>query len=96
APPFGESSSFLVRTKDEGIFFTGDAILDHRLKSSLLATRPKVIVANTGECQFTKANPVLAPGTTMTLTAVELKEIARILPESNIFAVHMDAINIVH
>ena len=93
APPFGESSSFLLQTKDESLFFTGDAILDDRLKSSLLASRPKVIVANTGECQFTKPNPVLAPGITMTLTAAELKEIARILPESTIFAVHMDAIN---
>jgi len=93
APPFGESSSYFLQTKNDSVFFTGDAVLDERLRDSLTSTRPKKIVANAGECQFTKENPVLAPGVTMTLTAPELKEIARILPESKVIAVHMDAIN---
>ena len=93
APPFGESSSYFLQTKNETVFFTGDAIFDDRLKSSLTATQPKLIIANTGECQFTEENPVLAPGITMTLTRIELNEMTRLLPESKIIAVHMDAIN---
>lgn len=93
APPFGESSSFFLQTKEEGVFFTGDAIFDDRLKASLTVAQPKLIVANTGECQFTEENPVLAPGITMTLTTIELKKITQFLPKSKIIAVHMDAIN---
>lgn len=93
SPPFGESSSFFLKTENESIFFTGDAILDNRLKSSLNTARPRLIVANTGECQFAKENPVLSPGETMTLTKHELKEITELLPVSKIIAVHMDAIN---
>ncbi len=88
APPFGESSSYFLQTKNEGVFFTGDAIFDDRLKASLTATQPKLIIANTGECQFTEENPVLAPGITMTLTRIELNEMTRLLPESKIIAVH--------
>lgn len=92
-PPFGESSSFFLQADNESIFFTGDAILDNRLKTSLEAAQPRLIVANTGECQFTKENPVLSPGETMTLTKSELKKITHLLPASKIVAVHMDAIN---
>jgi len=93
APPFGESSSYVLRTKRDEIFFTGDAVLDDRLKRSLTEARPKLVVANAGACQFTKENPVLAPGITMTLTSEELKEMAQMLPGTKIVAVHMDAIN---
>lgn len=93
SPPFGESSSFFLQTSSESIFFTGDAILDERLKTSLEAAEPKLVVANTGECQFTKENPVLSPGEEMTLSKHELKKITQLLPASKIVAVHMDAIN---
>ncbi|RBL90147.1 MBL fold metallo-hydrolase [Chitinophaga flava] len=93
APPFGISSSYYLQTGKQSVFFTGDAILDELLTNSLLRTQPPVIVANTGECQFTRENPVLAPGITMTLTTGELKTITTLLPSTTIIAVHMDAIN---
>ena len=93
APPFGESSSYSLQTKSDTVFFTGDAILDDKLKSSLQASNPRTIVANAGACQFTKENPLLAPGMTMTLTAHELKETSQLFPHSTVVAVHMDAIN---
>ena len=93
AEPFGESSSFFIKTKSETLFITGDAILDDRLTTSLIETNPKLIVANTGECQFTEENPVLDPYITMTLTKTELKSIAKLLPNSKTIAIHMDAIN---
>lgn len=93
APPFGESSSFFLQIDNESIFFTGDAILDSRLKNSLAVAQPGLVIANTGECQFTKENPVLPPGEMMTLTKTELKKITHLLPASKIIAVHMDAIN---
>lgn len=93
APPFGESSSYYLKTKEASVFFTGDAILDERLKASLNATHPPVVIANTGQCHFTKENPVLAPGIPMTLTAEELKNITQLLPATKVVAVHMDGIN---
>jgi L-ascorbate metabolism protein UlaG (beta-lactamase superfamily) len=93
APPFGVSSSYLLQTPDDAVFVTGDAILDDKLRTSLATARPPLIVANTGACQFSQANPVLAPGVTMTLTAEELKQIATSMPSAKIVAVHMDAIN---
>jgi L-ascorbate metabolism protein UlaG (beta-lactamase superfamily) len=93
ALPFGESSSFCLQVERESLFITGDAILDDRLSNSLIETNPQVIVANTGECQFTDENPVLDPNITMTLTRSELKEITTFLPNSKLIAIHMDAIN---
>ncbi|MGN7824233.1 MBL fold metallo-hydrolase [Chitinophaga sp. 22536] len=92
-PPFGISSSWYLQSGASGVFITGDAILDDLLKSSLLATKPPIVIANTGECHFTRENPVLAPGITMTLTTGELKAITQLLPAATVVAVHMDAIN---
>ncbi len=92
-PPFGVSSSYVLQTPDDAVFVTGDAILDDQLRASLAASRPRLIVANTGACQFSQTNPLLAPGVTMTLTAEELKQIAMAVPSAKIAAVHMDAIN---
>ncbi|NLR67719.1 MBL fold metallo-hydrolase [Chitinophaga varians] len=92
-PPFGISSSWYLQSGTDAVFITGDAILDDRLKASLAATRPPIVIANSGECHFTRENPVLAPGITMTLTTGELKAITQLLPATTVVAVHMDAIN---
>lgn len=92
-PPFGISSSYHLQSGNDAVFITGDAILDDLLKASLTATRPPIVIANTGECQFSRDNPVLAPGVTMTLTTGELKAITQLLPATTVIAVHMDAIN---
>lgn len=92
-PPFGISSSWYLQSGTSAVFITGDAILDDRLKASLTATRPPIVIANTGECHFTRENPVLAPGITMTMTTGELKAITQLLPATTVIAVHMDAIN---
>ncbi|SKA37963.1 L-ascorbate metabolism protein UlaG, beta-lactamase superfamily [Chitinophaga eiseniae] len=92
-PPFGISSSYYLQSPDGAVFITGDAILDDKLKASLITTKPPIVIANTGECHFTRENPVLAPGITMTLTTGELKAITRLLPATTVIAVHMDAIN---
>ncbi|MDD7886216.1 MBL fold metallo-hydrolase [Flavivirga sp. 57AJ16] len=92
-PPFGESSSFSVKFNDNSIFITGDAILDEKLTASLKKSSPSWIIANTGECQFTKENPVLQPGQLMTLSKEELKQISLLMPEAKIIAVHLESIN---
>lgn len=91
--PFGESSSFNLQNNEENIFITGDAIFDEKLKTSLSIVKPSIIIANTGECQFTEPNPVLKPHIEMTLTKSELKQIVEYFPLSRVIAVHMDAIN---
>lgn len=92
-PPFGESSSFNVKFNDNSIFITGDAILDEKLTSSLKKTNPSLVIANTGECQFTKENPVLQPGQLMTLSKEELKKVSLLMPKAKIIAVHLESIN---
>ncbi|MGG6232081.1 MBL fold metallo-hydrolase [Tenacibaculum sp. SDUM215027] len=92
AMPFGESSSFSLRFKEETIFITGDAVLDNLLKKALKSEKPTHIIANTGECTFSKPNPVLEPGKYMTLTKEELLSIAT-NNEAIVVAIHMDAIN---
>ncbi|WP_440121296.1 MBL fold metallo-hydrolase [Tenacibaculum sp. Ill] len=92
AMPFGESSSFSLTFKENRIFITGDAVLDGLLKNALKSEKPTYIVANTGECSFSKPNTVLEPGKFMTLTKEELLSIAA-NNEAIIVAIHMDAIN---
>ncbi|CAM1374434.1 MBL fold metallo-hydrolase [Tenacibaculum xiamenense] len=93
APPFGESSSFSISNNEKTIFVTGDAILDSSLEHALTLTNPDFIVANTGECSFSIMNPVLPPGTHMTLTKEELISISEKYNAAKIIAIHMDAIN---
>lgn len=91
--PFGESSSFSLTFNKETIFITGDAILDNLLEKALINENPTHIIANTGECTFTKPNPVLEPGKYMTLTKEDLLKIAIRNKKAIIIAIHMDAIN---
>ncbi|RSC92639.1 MBL fold metallo-hydrolase [Tenacibaculum singaporense] len=93
AMPFGESSSFSLTFKEDTIFITGDAILDGLLKNALKIEKPTHIVANTGECIFSKPNPVLESGKHMTLTKEELLRIAVENTKTILIAIHMDAIN---
>ncbi|TDQ29802.1 MBL fold metallo-hydrolase [Tenacibaculum caenipelagi] len=93
AMPFGESSSFSLAFKEDTIFITGDAILDSLLKRALKSEKPTCIIANTGECTFSKPNPVLEPGKHMTLTKEELLKIAIENKKAILIAIHMDAIN---
>jgi L-ascorbate metabolism protein UlaG (beta-lactamase superfamily) len=93
AMPFGESSSFSLTFKKDTIFITGDAVLDGLLKNALKSEKPTCIIANTGECTFSKQNPVLKPGKHMTLTKEELLKIAIENKKAILIAIHMDAIN---
>ncbi|REH52416.1 L-ascorbate metabolism protein UlaG (beta-lactamase superfamily) [Tenacibaculum gallaicum] len=93
AMPFGESSSFSLTFKEKTIFITGDAVLDGLLKNALKIEKPTHVVANTGECTFSKPNPVLEPGKHMTLTKEELLSIAVENTKAILIAIHMDAIN---
>ncbi|UTD14106.1 MBL fold metallo-hydrolase [Tenacibaculum mesophilum] len=93
AMPFGESSSFSLTFKEDTIFITGDAVLDSLLKNALKIEKPTHIIANTGECTFSKPNPVLEPGKHMTLTKEELLRIAVENKKAILIAIHMDAIN---
>lgn len=92
-PAFGHSSSYFIKNESISVFLTGDAILDYKLSASLMVVNPKVIIANTGECQFTQNNPILEPHKNMTLSKEEIKDISHLLPGSKIIAVHLEAIN---
>ncbi|RPG30236.1 MAG: MBL fold metallo-hydrolase [Muricauda sp. TMED12] len=92
-PPFGESSSYGIEALGKKVLVTGDAILDNKLDSTVDTVEPDVIIANTGECQFSEPNEVLAPGMTMTLTKEELVKLSAQRPKTQIIAVHLEAIN---
>jgi len=84
--PMGKSSAYYLKTKENSIFITGDAIFDEQLKRNLKETQPDSIIANAGAAQFIIGEPI-------TLTADGLKNIHQLLPKAKIIAIHMDTIN---
>ena len=84
--PVGSSASYSIRAGGRSLFITGDSLLDDLLRTSLNNARPDFLAAFAGSASFIFGSPI-------TLGADELKQIARILPETKIIAVHMNAIN---
>lgn len=82
----GKSSSFLIRTKQISVFFTGDAVYDETLKNNLIANIPSIVIANAGAASFFIGKPI-------TMDAEAVSKIVHLLPQSKIIAVHMDTVN---
>ncbi|MCK5052080.1 MAG: MBL fold metallo-hydrolase [Candidatus Cloacimonetes bacterium] len=84
--PMGKSSAYFLKTENDSLLISGDTIYDKNFENVLNETQPNLVIANAGAAQFIIGTPI-------TLTADALKNITKILPNSKIFAVHMDAIN---
>jgi L-ascorbate metabolism protein UlaG (beta-lactamase superfamily) len=82
----GKSSSYLLEFEGNTLFLTGDTIYDDNLQSILKEMKPKYVIANAGSAQMKWGEPI-------TLTKEAILSIKNNLPESDIYAVHMDAYN---
>lgn len=77
---------FLRSRAGESLYLAGDTILCNAVRKTLKDFSPQVAVLNCGGARFLEGDPI-------TMTAEEVSEVARLFPETQVIAVHMDAIN---
>jgi L-ascorbate metabolism protein UlaG (beta-lactamase superfamily) len=85
-PLMGEGSSYLLIHKGFKIFLTGDCLWTELLKNRIVAIKPDVIIANAGAARFKIGKPI-------TMSINDILEMAKLLNESKIVVVHLDALN---
>ena len=82
----GPSSSFLIsQPRFPTVFVGGDVLLTEDLSVFLEKEKPDVLILNGGQATFANGEPV-------TLGMQDAKQIAELLPHSEIIVVHMDEI----
>ena len=72
---------------EKTVYMLGDTVWTPRVSKTLHAVRPDVLVMNTGYAKLTNYNESIIMGT------ADVAKVAAFLPEAEIVAVHMDAIN---
>jgi L-ascorbate metabolism protein UlaG (beta-lactamase superfamily) len=77
---------FLRSRAGESLYIAGDTILCNSVRKTLKDSSPQVVVVNSGGARFLEGDPI-------TMTAEEVAEVARLVPEAQVVAVHMEAIN---
>ena len=82
----GKGSSYLLDINGFKIFLTGDNLLTNSLKDILINTKPDVVIANAGAAKF-------RIGKAITMSVKDIQAVSKILPESKIYVVHLDALN---
>lgn len=82
----GKGSSYLIEYKGFKIFLTGDGLLTDSLKNILTKTKPDIVIANAGAAKLKFGKPI-------TMSIKDIQEISKILSNSKIFVVHLDALN---
>lgn len=80
-------SGYVLRSRGgESLYIAGDTILCHAVRKVLKDFAPQVAVVNCGGARFLEGGPI-------TMTAEEVGEVARLAPQTQMVAVHMEAIN---
>jgi len=80
-------SGYVLRARSgESLYIAGDTILCPAVRKTLKSFAPQVTVVNCGGARFLEGDPI-------TMTAEEVAEVARLAPETQVIAVHMEAIN---
>lgn len=82
----GKGSSYLIECDGFKIFLTGDCLLTDSLRNTLKITKPDVVIANGGAAKMKFGKPI-------TMSITDIQEIAKILENSKIYVVHLDALN---
>jgi L-ascorbate metabolism protein UlaG (beta-lactamase superfamily) len=80
-------SGYVLRSRaGESLYIAGDTIYCPAVKKALKDFAPQVAVVNCGGARFLEGDPI-------TMTAEDVATVARLAPETQIVAVHMEAIN---
>lgn len=82
----GKSSSYTIKSSCGLVFFTGDTIYNEMFVNNLKTVKPDIVIANAGSAKLIFGKPI-------TLRNLDIEKIAKLLPESKVIVVHMDAIN---
>ena len=82
----GKGSSYQIDYDGFKIFITGDCILTHSLKQYVTETNPDIIIANGGATSFRFGKPI-------TMSIKDILEISKILKDTKIILIHLDALN---
>ena len=68
------------------VYIAGDTIWCAEVQQAVDQFQPRVIVVNAGAAQFTSGGPI-------TMTADDVRAVAKAAPRAKVIAVHMEAIN---
>ncbi len=80
-------SGFVVQTEDSPkLYIAGDTVWCDEVEEALLNHRPGLVVVNTGAAQFLEGDPI-------TMTAEDVSNVCRVVPDALVIAVHMEAMN---
>ena len=82
----GISSSYLITADNKSIYITGDTLLTGKVQKLLTNLNPDSIIAFGGGAR-------LKLGGKITMSHKDLLKMSRLLPDSQIIAVHMDSFN---
>jgi len=87
AEAMGPVSGFVFEHPNEPtVFVAGDTVWCPELADALAAHDPDVVVLNAGGARFTEGEPI-------TMTDADVAEVVRTVPDAQVVAVHMEAIN---
>ena len=83
----GPVSGFVLRAAGEPtLYIAGDTIWCPEVQQALDSFRPDVVVLNAGAAQFLTGDPI-------TMTAEDVAQVCRALPQAQVIAIHMEAVN---
>ncbi|MCH4890186.1 MBL fold metallo-hydrolase [Acidaminobacter sp. JC074] len=91
-PLVGDSSAYMLKSQDEpSIFWTGDTLLTEKMKKYLLDEKPDLVIVHAGGAEL----PIDAEGnmSQLVMHADDTIEIAKLLPDAKIIAVHMESLD---
>jgi L-ascorbate metabolism protein UlaG (beta-lactamase superfamily) len=80
------SGSVIQADSEPTVYIAGDTIWCEEVETALNRHKPDVTIVNTGAAQFLVGDPI-------TMTADDVIKVCRALPNSQVVAVHMNAIN---
>lgn len=85
----GESSGFFMNAEEEpSVYFLGDTIWTEEIAHNLKTLKPDVVVVNAGHAKMADERfGAIITG------KEDVAEIHRLLPDANIIAIHMEALN---
>jgi L-ascorbate metabolism protein UlaG (beta-lactamase superfamily) len=82
----GKGSSYSIDYNGFKLFLTGDCILTKTLITNLVKVSPHLVIANAGAARFKFGKPI-------TMSIKDVQEISKVLKDSKIVVVHLDALN---
>ena len=82
----GKVSGFIIKQKNTSVYIAGDTVYSPKIETILQVHQPDIVIINAGSAQFLKGGPI-------TFDGKDVISLAKAQPESQIVAVHMEAIN---